>query len=139
MSTDEFNGGAQPAASAAGSAAPASAAPAMAAPSGAAASQAPLFGGEASASADGGTVFLPDLSPQPLPTSATDRGTTGVAQVPPAPTRATPVPKANRDVVTDVSADGPGVPLIIVASAILLAAGIALLLARRIARRITTG
>jgi hypothetical protein len=31
------------------------------------------------------------------------------------------------------------VPLIIVASAILLAAGIALLLARHIARRITTG
>jgi hypothetical protein len=38
-----------------------------------------------------------------------------------------------------VSAEDPGVPLILVASAILLAAGIALLLARRIARNITTG
>jgi len=39
----------------------------------------------------------------------------------------------------EVSAEEPGAPLIVVASVILLAAGIALLLARRIARRITTG
>ena len=134
LSTDEFGGGAQPAASAA-----ASAAPAAAAASGAAASQVPLFGAEASASADSGTAVLPDLSSGPVPTSANDRGTTGVAQVPAATTRGTPAPDANRDLSAAVPADEPGVPLLLVASAILLAAGIALLLVRRVGRRITTG
>ena len=134
MSTDESGGGPQPAASAAA----ASAAPAAAAASGGAASGAPLYGAEASGSADGGTVLLPDLSAGPLPTSTNGRGTIGVAQAPPAATRATPVTEVNRDAVKQLPADGPGVPLIVIASAILLAAGIALLLARRVARRITT-
>ena len=135
MSTDESGGGAQPAAASAA----ASAAPAAPAASGAAASGAPLYGAEASASGDGGTVLLPDLSSSPLPTSANGRGTIGVAQAPPASTPGTPAPEVKRDVVTDAAPDGPAVPLVVVASAILLAAGIALLLARRIARRITTG
>jgi hypothetical protein len=84
-------------------------------------------------------TILPDDNSRPSATSATDRGTTGVAQVAPAPTRATPAPDANRDVSADVTANEPAVSLMVVASVILLAAGIALLLARRVGRKITVG
>jgi len=134
-SMNEFSAGGEPAAS------PAAAA---AAPSGAAASAAvPVVGaGGTSASPDSLTplvTVLPDATSRPVRTEATDRETTGVAQVPPAPTRGTPAPDAKRDLSAEVTAEEPGVPLILVASAILLAAGIALLLARRVGRRITTG
>jgi hypothetical protein len=137
-STNEFSAGGEPAPAASPAAAAASG-PAASAPAGA-----PVLGaGGTSASPDSlapMATILPDAaSSRPQATSANDRGTTGVAQVPPAPTSGTPAPDANRDLSAEVSADDPGVPLILVTSAILLAAGIALLLARRIARNITTG
>ena len=135
LSTNEFSAGGQP---------DASPADAAAAPSGAAASAAvPVVGaGRTSASPDRLTplaTILPDGSSAPAPTQANDRGTTGVAQAPPAATLGTPAPDAKRDLSAEVPADEPGVPLILVASAVLLAAGIALLLARRVGRKITTG
>ena len=134
-SMNEFSAGGEPAAS------PAAAA---AAPSGAAASAAPPLDGAGGtfASPDSLTplaTVLPDATHGPVRTEATDRGTTGVAQVPPAPTAGTPDPDAKRDLSDEVTAEERGVPLILVASAILLAAGIALLLARRVGRNITTG
>ncbi len=142
-STNEFSAGGEPAAS------PAAAAPLGAAPSGAPASraaaseEAPVVdAGGTSASPDSLAplaTILPDANSRPSATSATDRGTTGVAQVPPAPTRATPAPDAKSDLSAEDTAEEPGVSLVLVASAILLAAGIALLLARRVGRRITIG
>lgn len=138
LSGSEFtDSGSKAAPSPAAAAVPAASAPAASA---AASEAVPVFGGaQTSASPDTGTSVLTDASSRPVRSSSTDRGTTGVAQVPPAPTAGTPAPDAQRDLSAEVSADDPGVPLILVASAILLAAGIALLLARRIARNITTG
>lgn len=132
LSTNEFSAGGEPAAS--------SAAAAPAASGAAASAAAPVDGaGGTLASPDTLTPFLPDASSAPIRTEATDRGTTGVAQVPPATTRVTLAPDANRDLSAEVTAEEPAVSLIVVASVILLAAGIALLLARRVGRRITTG
>jgi hypothetical protein len=137
-STNEFSTGGEAAPAASPAAAAASGAPASA-PAGA-----PVLGaGGTSASPDSLTplaTMLPDAaSSRPQATSANDRGTTGVAQVPPAPTSGTPGPDANRDLSAEVTAEEPGIPLILVASVILLAAGIALLLARRVGRKITSG
>jgi len=136
--TNEFSAGGEAAPAASPAAAAASGAPASA-PAGA-----PVLGaGGTSASPDSLTplaTMLPDAaSSRPQATSANDRGTTGVAQVPPAPTSGTPGPDANRDLSAEVTAEEPGIPLILVASVILLAAGIALLLARRVGRKITSG
>jgi hypothetical protein len=72
------------------------------------------------------------------PASDEGRGAVTV-QRPQATPTATQAPDVDQRLPVEVSAEEPGVPLIVVASVILLAAGIALLLARRIARRITTG
>jgi hypothetical protein len=82
---------------------------------------------------------FPDASTTvPAPASDEGRGAVTV-QRPQATPGATQEPDVDRGLLEQPAADEPGVPLIVVASAILLAAGIALLLARRIARRITTG
>jgi hypothetical protein len=72
------------------------------------------------------------------PASDEGRGAVTV-QRPQATPGATQAPDVDQRLRVEVSAEEPGLPLIVVASVILLAAGIALLLARRIARRITTG
>jgi hypothetical protein len=82
---------------------------------------------------------LPDASTTVrAPASDEGRGAVTV-QRPQATPTATQAPDVDQRLPVEVSAEEPGVPLIVVASVILLAAGIALLLARRIARRITTG
>jgi hypothetical protein len=111
-----------------------------AAPSGAAASAgaAPVYAAnQPSASAD--TLVIPDSS-NAVRASASDGGRGAVTvQRPQATPGATQAPDVDQRLPVEVSAEEPGVPLIVVASVILIAAGIALLLARRIARRITTG
>jgi hypothetical protein len=112
------------------------AAPAGAAPSAAAASAAPVqVVGEASASQDR-AVNRDATSVQP----SSGRTNAGVYQAtqPSATDVAIPAP-AERAVPDGSPIEGSGVSLLLVASAILLAAGIALLLARRIARGVTGG
>jgi hypothetical protein len=106
----------------------------------------------AAASAEAAPVYAanePSASPYALgfpdasttvraPASDEGRGAVTV-QRPQATPGATQAPDLGADLPAEVSAEEPGAPLIVVASVILLAAGIALLLARRLARGITTG
>ena len=111
------------------------AAPAGGAPSAAAASSAPvtITGGEASASQD--------RAANPDTTSAGPSGSRTTAEVnqgpQPSATDVTIAAPAERAVRDGSTTEGSGVSLVLVASAILLAAGITLLLARRIARSLT--
>lgn len=111
------------------------AAPAGAAPSAAAASSAPVTvtGGEASASQDG--VVNPDAT-SVRPSSGRTAAEVHQASPPSATDVAIAAP-AERAVRDGSTTEGSGVSLLLVASAILLAAGVALLLARRIARSLT--
>jgi hypothetical protein len=111
-----------------------------AAPSGAAASveAAPVYAAN-QPSASPYALGFPDASTTVrAPASDEGRGAVTV-QRPQATKGATQASDFGADLPAEVSAEEPGAPLIVVASVILLAAGIALLLARRIARRITTG
>jgi hypothetical protein len=90
-------------------------------------------------SASANALGLPDASTTVrAPASDTGRGAVTVQRSQAAP-GATQAADADRSLPVEEVADEPGVSLIVVASVILLAAGIALLLARRLARRITTG
>jgi hypothetical protein len=110
-----------------------------AAPSAAAASElTPAYAGN-QPSASPGSLGIPDGSTT-VRASASDGGRGAVTvQRPQATPGATQAPDLDAGLPAEVSAEEPGVSLIVVASVILLAAGIALLVARRIARRITTG
>lgn len=112
-----------------------------AAPSAAAASSelTPVYAANQS-SASPGTLGVPDASTTVrAPASDTGRGGAVTVQRSQAMPGATQAPDFDAGLPAEVSAEEPGAPLIVVASVILLAAGIALLLARRLARRITTG
>jgi hypothetical protein len=102
----------------------------------------------AAASAEAAPVYAPNqpsVSPYTLgipDASTTVRASDGsrgavTVQRPQAIPGATQAPDVDRGLPVEAVADESGVPLIVVASVILLAAGIALLVARRIARRIT--
>ena len=112
-----------------------------AAPSAAAASSelTPVFAGN-QPSASPYTLGAPDASTT-VRAQASDDGRGGAITVQRSQARpgATQAPDLEGGLPAEVSAEEPGVSLIVVASVILLAAGIALLLARRIARRITSG
>jgi hypothetical protein len=106
-----------------------------AAPSGAAASSGltPVYAAN-EPSASPYALGFPDASTAGrAPASDEGRGTVTI-QRPQATPGATQEPDVDRSLLEEAAADEPGVPLIVVASVILLAAGIALLLARRIAR-----
>jgi len=110
-------------------------------PSAAAASSelAPAYAAASQPAASSDALGLPDASTTVrAPASDGSRGGVTV-QRPQATPGATQAADADRTLIVEESADEPGVSLIVVASVILLAAGIALLLARRLARRITTG
>jgi hypothetical protein len=111
-----------------------------AAPSGAAASieAAPVYAAN-HPSASPYALGFPDASTT-VRAPASDEGRGAVTVQRPQPTKgATQASDFGADLPAEVSAEEPGVSFIVVASVILLAAGIALLLARRLARRITTG
>jgi hypothetical protein len=111
-----------------------------AAPSAAAASSelTPVYAGN-QPSASPYTLGAPEASTT-VRAQASDSGRGAVTvQRPQATPGATQEPDVDRSLLEEAAAEEPGVSLIVVASVILLAAGIALLLARRIARRITTG
>jgi anti-sigma factor RsiW len=112
---------------------------AQAAPSAAPSAAAPgeLFGGEPSATHD--DVVTRVASDNPVPTSASDtRGLQAYGTAGQAPDDEKSA-ATNRDLSDQSSREQQGASLLIVASAILLAAGIALLVARRIARGVTGG
>jgi hypothetical protein len=112
-----------------------------AAPSAAAASSdlTPVYAGN-QPSASPYTLGAPDASTT-VRAQASDDGRGGAITVQRSQARPglTQSPDLDAGLPAEVSAEEPGVSLIVVASVILLAAGIALLLARRIARRITSG
>ncbi len=84
------------------------------------------------------TPGFPDAS-NTVRAPASDGGRGAVTvQRPQATPGATSAPDVDAGLPAEVAAEEPGLPLVVIASVILLAAGIALLLARRIARRITT-
>jgi hypothetical protein len=99
---------------------------------------APAFGGNAAASplASSGGIDMTDRSTATSPASGEHGGGVAVQGSKASPSDARlGVDAADRD----LAADEPGVSLVLVASAILLAAGVAMLLARRIARGMTRG
>jgi AhpD family alkylhydroperoxidase len=106
---------------------------AAAAPAGSAAAPAPTIEPAAVPSSDAG--LTPFASRAPVRTSTDDKATPGnvTAQGP----DAVGSPAAQRQVVDEAPTERPGISLVVLASAILLAAGIALLAARRIARGVT--
>ena len=112
-----------------------------AAPSAAAASSelTPVYAGS-QPSASPYSLGAPDASTT-VRAQASDDGRGGAITVQRSQARpgATQAPDLDAGLPAEVSAEEPGVSLIVVASVIVLAAGIALLLARRIARRITSG
>jgi hypothetical protein len=112
-----------------------------AAPSAAAASSelTPVYAGS-QPSASPYALGFPDASTT-VRAHASDDGRGGAITVQRSQARpgATQASDLDAGLPAEVSAEEPGVSLIVVASVILLAAGIALLLARRLARRITTG
>jgi hypothetical protein len=112
-----------------------------AAPSAAAASSelTPVFAGN-QPSASPYSLGAPDASTT-VRAQASDDGRGGAITVQRSQARPglTQAPDPDAGLPAEVSAEEPGVSLIVVASVILLAAGIALLVARRLARRITTG
>jgi hypothetical protein len=116
-----------------------------AAASGAAPSAAPAFGGAITVggapSASHDAALLGPTRTSASPTSANDGlGTEGNQAAQGGPdVQGETSPAAQRDLLERTAVDGQGVSLVLVASAILLAAGIALLLARRIAGRMTGG
>jgi AhpD family alkylhydroperoxidase len=115
---------------------PVAASGAAAAASPAATQRAPLIDGQPSGSDYG--LLTPYASPDPVKTSASDGGeTAGVVTAQGAEDAKSAA--ADRDLLTQSPSEGPGISLVLVGSAILLAAGIALLVARRFARHLTGG
>jgi hypothetical protein len=126
--------------------APSAAAAAAPEASSAAASAAPAFGGavtvDRAASPSSDTTVLGPARSYPSRSSADGGvGSEGyqAAQGTDTQGEASPAAAAQRDLAERLANEDQGASVVLVASAILLAAGIALLIARRIARRVTSG
>ncbi len=93
-----------------------------------------VTGGQPSASP--GSALVPLSSPQPDRVSASNRTTNDGTVTAQGTGAGESAPAAARDLDAQAPSDGQGVSLVLVASAIFLAAGIALLIARRLARSV---